>query len=411
MTAQIVILNKLCAVVASDSAVTLNMGDGRQRSFPTADKIFSLPDQHRIAIVHSGGTDFLGAPYSVLLSEWARSLPDAPLETVGDYFHNWSEWLGAQHTLFSDTAQTEFFKWMLRDYFLAVRQQLLSRCQEAGLGADEWSSDQADALITDVLDASLNYLKSQPPMPGWEDAEVDDYLKANESLVREVREWVFDDTPRSPEGDNLLGALAKQLLLVVEPFSRDAILVFVGFGNSQWFPAAQKGLFQGLLGDRLRAGPPDKTEISMDMNASIIPLAQTEAVHTFLDAYNTSFLNEAHKRLSATIEQAKAIFPESAEQLDKLLAEAHQELDSDFQQLSWGTFVEPMINTVASLPPADLARMAESLVGLQVLRELTQAEAETVGGPIDVAMLTRSSGLRWVRHKSVGITGTNPNPS
>ena len=49
----------------------------------------------------------------------------------------------------------------------------------------------------------------------------------------------------------------------------------------------------------------------------------------------------------------------------------------------------------------DLARVAESFVGLQVLRQLTQAEMETVGGPIDVAVITRADGFRWVSGKSL----------
>jgi hypothetical protein len=132
---------------------------------------------------------------------------------------------------------------------------------------------------------------------------------------------------------------------------------------------------------------------------------------SFLSAYNSAFLTSAHGRLESTFTKAKDLIGAGAalnSQLDSLAGEAHEGLDVDFKDLSWNEFVQPMLNTVAALPPAEVARMAESLVGLQVLRQLTQADAETVGGPIDVAIVTRHEGVRWVRHKS--FTPNSPDP-
>jgi hypothetical protein len=48
MTAQVVILNKLAVAAASDSSVTLTTPDGRQRPFPSAEKIYPLPSPHAV---------------------------------------------------------------------------------------------------------------------------------------------------------------------------------------------------------------------------------------------------------------------------------------------------------------------------------------------------------------------------
>ena len=45
-----------------------------------------------------------------------------------------------------------------------------------------------------------------------------------------------------------------------------------------------------------------------------------------------------------------------------------------------------------------LARLAETLVRFTLMRN-TMSERQTVGGPIDVAVITRADGFQWVRRK------------
>lgn len=52
--------------------------------------------------------------------------------------------------------------------------------------------------------------------------------------------------------------------------------------------------------------------------------------------------------------------------------------------------------------------MAESLVHITSLKRRFSAEAESVGGPIDVVMITRSEGLVWVKRKHYFDPALNP---
>src|SRR5439155_24553324 len=60
---------------------------------------------------------------------------------------------------------------------------------------------------------------------------------------------------------------------------------------------------------------------------------------------------------------------------------------------------EPVVNTVAALPKDELAAMAEALVNLTKFRRRVTPERETVGGPIDVAVITKGDGFIWLRRK------------
>lgn len=61
--------------------------------------------------------------------------------------------------------------------------------------------------------------------------------------------------------------------------------------------------------------------------------------------------------------------------------------------------VQPIIRVVSMMPKDELAAMAESLVNLTSFRRKVTEEAETVGGPIDVAVISRGDGLVWIKRK------------
>ena len=62
--------------------------------------------------------------------------------------------------------------------------------------------------------------------------------------------------------------------------------------------------------------------------------------------------------------------------------------------------VKRLIQSVSSFNIDDLASMAESLISITNLqRHITSAE-ESVGGPVDVAVITRSEGFTWIKRKN-----------
>ncbi|HZD44369.1 MAG TPA: hypothetical protein VE134_09970, partial [Methanomicrobiales archaeon] len=63
--------------------------------------------------------------------------------------------------------------------------------------------------------------------------------------------------------------------------------------------------------------------------------------------------------------------------------------------------VNPVINVVSGLPKSDMAELAESLVNLTSLRRRVSLTAETVGGPVDVALISKEEGFVWYRRKHI----------
>jgi len=70
--------------------------------------------------------------------------------------------------------------------------------------------------------------------------------------------------------------------------------------------------------------------------------------------------------------------------------------------------IAPIMNAVAALPKDELAAMAESLVNLTSFKRRISTDAETVGGEIDVAVISKGDGFVWIKRKHYFDAGRNP---
>lgn len=61
------------------------------------------------------------------------------------------------------------------------------------------------------------------------------------------------------------------------------------------------------------------------------------------------------------------------------------------------------------LPKDELAAMAEALVNLTAFKRKMTNTLETVGGPIDVAVISKGDGLVWVKRKHYFPSELNAN--
>lgn len=71
-------------------------------------------------------------------------------------------------------------------------------------------------------------------------------------------------------------------------------------------------------------------------------------------------------------------------------------------------YEKPVRETIAVLPKDELALVAESLVQVTSFRQRISQEVETVGGPIDVAVISKGDGFVWIKRKHYFRAEINP---
>lgn len=59
----------------------------------------------------------------------------------------------------------------------------------------------------------------------------------------------------------------------------------------------------------------------------------------------------------------------------------------------------PIHAALVHLPKDELSNVAESLVNLNSFQKKVSMDDETVGGPIDVAVISKGDGLIWIKRK------------
>lgn len=62
-------------------------------------------------------------------------------------------------------------------------------------------------------------------------------------------------------------------------------------------------------------------------------------------------------------------------------------------------YTDPLLSTLDMLDKEDLANVAESLISLTSLVRRMQPGEETVGGPVDVAVISKGDGFIWIKRK------------
>ncbi len=119
---------------------------------------------------------------------------------------------------------------------------------------------------------------------------------------------------------------------------------------------------------------------------------------------------------SDTYSEVQRAYKQSAHALVEQMLRAHNidMLPVDFDQTlmaSTATFSQdwynkmmavhyhPMKRVIASLPIQEMVHLAETLIVLQSLKERITTHSESVGGPIDIAVITKSEGLVWIKRK------------
>jgi len=197
-------------------------------------------------------------------------------------------------------------------------------------------------------------------------------------------------------------------------------VVIAGFGEKDTFPSLKSVDIEGIVNDKLKYKERLYGEINFENTATIIPFAQREMVATFMEGIDPYLQNQIEGYLSEIFDKYPEIIVENIEKLDdsekqrlkQKLKEVSNKIFKDYQEHAVTyrrkNYIDPVIRVVGMLPKDELAAMAESLVSLTSFKRKVTMETETVGGPIDVAVISKGDGFIWIKRKHYFKAELNP---
>lgn len=426
MTAEIAIMNLGAVALAADSAVTTNPGGGGSRKiFSSQNKLFALSDVAPVAILTFGNADFMSIPWETLIKEYRRRLGNNTFAELQCYADDFCRFLEQDALTFvSSKHQIEYAINLVRLIFSEIQDAISREASNSIIGDVFQEGSVSDREISDYLveftEKTVDrYYRLARDAQLTEDVP-NGFVKQVEQLLRprlrEIRDSIFG---RKLERNlvSKLNYIARKAVgtffddVSMRPGGVSAGIVVAGFGEEEVFPALSEIRVEGLVLNVLKKQRVNSFVLGPSEPAYIRPFAQDEMVYQFmqgiapeydeyLEASVASHLDEYTKFILESLDRYSN---EEKEAIQNRLARIHPDITESFvewiREIGDREFAQPVVRVVATLPKDQLAEMAEALVSLTSLKRRVSQQEETVGGPTDVALITKGDGLVWVKRK------------
>jgi len=235
--------------------------------------------------------------------------------------------------------------------------------------------------------------------------------------------------------DNFPGnQLTPTARIVIEEFAFNALVrqyfsdhysgvVITGFGENELFPSLYAIRTDGLVDGHFKFHIEREAHVSPNMRATVQAFAQSEMATRFMEgidpAYNEyleAAIPELLSKLSERIVDSHVPgTPAKRAAIKRGIVRAGNRMIQSFEQTAAAfrrvKFVDPVIDAVGILAKEDLAETAEAMVKLTSVKRRVSFEPETVGGPIDVAVISKGDGFIWMKRRSYYDRNLNPHIS
>jgi hypothetical protein len=191
-------------------------------------------------------------------------------------------------------------------------------------------------------------------------------------------------------------------------------LVIAGYGRDELFPSIYHYIVDGRFGDVTRCWRAGKV-INLNTRdlggGAIIPFAQSDMAHLFMEGIYWPYLDFVRKTVQAVLDgKSEGLLKDYGEDDKKRSTEETQQkkdneiivgelLKEFFGKYRAKRFVQPVMRTVSALPKEEMALMAKAIVELTALRRKIASNLESVGGEIDVAIISKGDGFVWINRK------------
>ena len=407
MTAEIAILNRTAVALAADSVVTLSSPRGR-KTYDSAEKIFELSREQPIGLMIYNNAQHLNAPLEVVVRSYRSGLSTSGfdrLEVVWPHFQQFL--LAFPHT---NEDELDHLRRMAAVELDKLRVMRFNHMLETVARRRRPGGATSETRIMAAIAERRAEAEAEPINGYLDDKTEQDFIDQYGPTVDGIANIVL-------KGMDLNVALRQEIYglffaLVRSRIKTDAFtgFVFAGFGKSDLFPTLHSVEVDGIYFDRFRVVRDEVTDIDRRGDtAAIVPFAQTDMAERFIlgiDAQSELGLEKIMVGMVSDILNARPrSFPPAAREalLDAARARFRVGVD-DLKTRS----EQNLKSVVDHLSKKELADVAYSLVELTSRKRRYSSDPDSVGGPIDVAILTQSEGFIWVRRKHYFEPQLNP---
>lgn len=411
MTSEIAVMNQRAVALAADSAVTLI--DGRTVVVRNEQrKLFNLIEGQPIGVMFFGMADMLGNPWDHLIEHYqTKHRKDAAKPHVRDYGTAFTAMLDNLNEFFPPERQNEDYRRLLASIFrhiFAYAQFLRESSDDPALTADdrrvlEAAIERVWREYQTMEDGSAR--RDLSCFPQGFAARV---VSRHAAQISELVNYGFGQFSLSKQAEQYLRDIAG-FCVTKDLFLEDVSgLVFAGFGTEDRYPSVVTYYVSAVIDGIAKRSEVSVDVIDNEIRSKVRVFADSEVTHAFLRGIDFNLERRLYAGfrmlLHGVVDEIIATFPNAAssvrEEMRKRFQgdfvpryfDAFRGMIGEYQQHA---FINPVLRVLEIAGRTELAETARSLVELNIFKKRIMAQKETVGGAIDVAVISRDGGFQW----------------
>ena len=400
MTAEIAILNPHGVALAADSAVTI----GSQKIINSAIKLFSLSKTEPVGVMVYGNANLLNIPWETLIKIYRKEHAKNRFEKLENYAESFLSFLKARVTIFDLNIQDQWLEKQIIFIFDFIKNQLQNDVTQKIVRGESVTADDEEKFIIEILTKIRDFHSGYEPT--WS-GDIFPAKSKIELVSEPIIKHYFKEFLKNSDVISLLNEIV--ILTVTNNGFIEAStgLVISGFGDDDIFPSVItyqiSGYFENTL---IYKKDEEKTIVNTNsgMRSGIIAFAQEDVVQSFIRGFDPELhqftIEYLDSMLTEFLKKTPNLNPVEISQLINKSKAMLNDFNTTLQQEIRDRHLTPMIDMIGVLPKDELATMAETLVNITAFkRKMAYSSLETVGGPIDVAVISKGDGLVWVKRK------------
>ncbi len=391
MTAEIVVMNREAVALAADSAVTIG---GGPKVLNTVNKVFMLAPDHSVGILLYNNPDLMDIPWEILIKYFRDYIIDnkiqlADLEDYAEGFLNHIEQNGSKYI--TPEQEDYFVNKMLFIEYWEISGSILNKISDIFYQNAEISEDEINNIAIETIKNRYSKWTNYPdilPSDISEKFRKNILSKFEEDLIKNIK-YRFEKFSLPEISIKELKDIGLYKISKIEEKPNNELpytgIVFSGYGRENIFPVCISYEIYCYLCNTLVYREGKKCRIGFseeERTAEIIPFGQVDVVRNIingrLDLYEIMVKRELIEKLESN-------------DVDEIL--------NKIQDKIWEKHTQPIIDTIDVLPKDELASVARTLVNLTSFMRRVSSDVETVGGPVDVSVISKKDGFVWVDRK------------
>ena len=175
-----------------------------------------------------------------------------------------------------------------------------------------------------------------------------------------------------------------------------------GYGSDDIFPKVYKIHLHGNLNGKLIKSNRVKIE---NEEPDIIPLAQRQMIDTFIRGVSDDILKTVNQLFELNLDSLIALITDQIKdtcnktELGMAIKARLKENIKNINEVIDSHEKNKTLISISNLSRDEMAELAETLINLQALKYKVSPDLETVGGPVDVAIISKHDGFVWKKRK------------